>query len=199
MSRITKDEIDRFFDYDVHAPTRTLYIGSTESSVEHGESGVDTQMAERVMKGLHILDAVKDSPIQIIMNNIGGDWFHGMAIYDAIQTCKNHVTITVYGHAMSMGAIIFCAADERIMAPNATLMIHYGTWNWEGHAKTGYKWSDHYKKIDVQMEQIFLEKMQEKHPTFSIKKLKRMLEFDTILTAPQAVSLGLADKILTRK
>jgi ATP-dependent Clp protease protease subunit len=199
MSKIIRDDITHFFDHDIHVPTRTVYLGSAESSIEHGESGVDTVMAERLMKSLHILDKVSDAPITIIMNNAGGDFIHGMAIYDAIKTCQNHVTIRVFGHAMSMGSVILQAADERILAPNAKIMIHYGVVGLgEQHAKTVYRWADEYKKYDQWMEQVFLDKIQEKHPTFSAQKVRRMLEFDTFLSASQAVQIGLADSILKK-
>lgn len=197
--KIIKDDIDRFFDYDIHVPTRTIYMGSAEHDLEAGaESGVDTAMAERIMKSLHILDRVPDAPITILMNNIGGDFYHGMAIYDAIKACQNHVTIQVFGHAMSMGAVILQAADERIMSPNAKLMIHIGEIGFDGHAKNAYRWTEECKKNDVVVETILLEKMQDKHPTMSHQKIKKMLDFDTYITAQKAIQIGLADSVLKK-
>ena len=95
-------------------------------------------MAERAIKALHILDSTAptgDKPITVIMNNPGGDEYHGMAIYDAIKSCKNHVTIVVFGMAMSMGSIILQAADKRVMSANSRVMIHYGTWGINDHPK----------------------------------------------------------------
>ena len=108
------------------------------------ESGTDANMAERVIKGLHMLDTsapTGDKPITIIMNNLGGDWYHGMGIYDAIKACKNHITIKVFGYVMSMGSIIIQAADKRIMSPNSRMMIHYGTSGYYGHNKDFIKWA----------------------------------------------------------
>jgi ATP-dependent protease ClpP protease subunit len=109
MSRIKRDDITHFIDEDIYLPTRTLYMGSTGDN-DGLENGVNYSMAERMIKGLHILDSsATEQPITIIMNNLGGDFVHGMAIYDAIKICRNHITIKVFGHAMSMGAIILQA------------------------------------------------------------------------------------------
>ena len=197
MSRkFTKDEIDRFHDYSIHLPTRTLYMGSENNDSESGESGCDGAMAERVVKNLHILDTLSAEPITILMNNIGGDEYHGFAIYDAIKACRSHVTIKVLGHAMSMGSIILQAADERVMAPTSRQMIHYGTWGVYDHAKTTQKWAKEGEKIDLWMERMYLGKIHDKNPKFTLRGIRTMLDHDTFLTAEESVELGLADSVL---
>jgi ATP-dependent Clp endopeptidase proteolytic subunit ClpP len=168
-------------------------MGSVESN-DDGDSGVDAIMAERVIKALHLLDQ-KDEPITIIMNNPGGDWFHGMAIYDAIKACQSHITIKVYGMAMSMGGVILQAADKRIMMPNAKFMMHYGYMGWDGHSKTFDRWAAENKRINKEMEQIFLDKMQEVNANFTLKQLEDLLDHDTIYTAQETVNMGLADEV----
>lgn len=195
MAKMTRDDIDKLYDYDLFVPTRTIYMGSITSDPNEGDSGVDAIMAERVIKALHILDQ-KDEPITIIMNNPGGDWHHGMAIYDAIKQCKSHITIKVLGMAMSMGAIILQAADERIMSPNSRYMMHYGTMGLSPtHSKIFDKWSDENKRMNKEMEQILLRRIREKHPTHTLSDLEKDLNYDTILTASETVAMGLADKV----
>jgi ATP-dependent Clp protease protease subunit len=189
-----RDDIDRFHDYGIYLPNRTLYMGS-EIVGEDEESGTDALMAERMVKNLHILDA-EGSDIVIIMNNLGGDVMHGLAIYDAIRACKSKVIIKAFGNAMSMGSVILQAADERIMAPNSVQMIHIGSVGSEGHAKTVYRQIEEAKRLDKLVDQIYLEKIREKHPDFTPQRLKGMLDHDTFLTAKQSVELGLADKVL---
>lgn len=194
--RVNRDDVDKFHDYNIYIPTRTIYMGSEEHSIDSGESGTDGSMAERVVKNLYILEGISQEPITIIMNNIGGDEYHGLAIYDAIRACKSHVKIIVMGHAMSMGSIILQAADERVMAPNSRMMIHYGGWSFDGHAKTGQKWAREFDKLDDWMENMYLDKIHEKHPKFNPKTLKKMLDHDTFFNPAEAVAMGLADKIL---
>jgi ATP-dependent protease ClpP protease subunit len=196
MSRNIRDDIDKLHDYGIYLPTRTLYMGSETSDLEEGESGTDSKMAEKLIKNLHILDSKNAEPIIIIANNVGGDEYHTFAIIDAIRKCRSHVTVEVYGHAMSAGSLILQAADKRLMGKNAVQMIHYGTWGVHDHAKTAQKWAKEGERIDQWMEQWYMKKIREKHPDFKLKKLKEMLDHDTFLTARQSVDLGLADGIV---
>lgn len=191
------EDLDRFFEYDLHIPTRTLYMGSATTNWDGGEAGVDNWMAERVIKGLHLLDRAPgtEQGITILMNNPGGDWYHGMAIFDAVRACSRPVTITATGYVMSMGAVIFQAADERVMRPNARLMIHYGYASQNSDAKTFQKWAKEYEKVDAEMESILLARIRDKQADFSEAQLREMLNFDTILNAEESVHLGLADRV----
>ena len=197
--RVNRDDVDKFHDYGLYIPTRTLWMGSEDFDLSEGESGTDGKMAERIVKNLHILEGINKDPITILMNNVGGDEYHGFAIYDAILACKSVVTIKVFGHAMSMGSIILQAADERVMAPTSRMMIHYGTWGVSDHAKTARKWSDEGVKIDQWMEDMYMAKIKEKNAAFTVLSLKKMLDHDTFLTAQESVDLGLADKVLNEE
>lgn len=234
MGRITRENMDRWFDLNLDVDGRTIYMGSMDS-YEGDESGVDNVMAEYFIKGLSILERISDKPVFVIMNNPGGDWYHGMAIYDAIKYSKCYIEIKVYGHAMSMGSVILQAADSRIMMPSSRFMIHYGYDGKSGHAKIVYKWADEGKRVNYEMENIYLESILDyevKHKIkvepsleaiinrhnaseipvkppvkykFSTARAKRkeeirsvisqLLDYDTILTPEETVSIGLADSI----
>ena len=185
-----------FFEYGVDIPSRTIYLGSQSMDWEGGETGVDFMMAERFIKSIYLLDQ-KDGDINIISNNPGGDWYHGMAIFDAIKGARNKIKMTVFGYAMSMGSVILQAADERVMSPNSSMMIHYGySGMGANHPKIVEAWSNEDKKLNKVMEQIYLEKMRVVNPEFRLEKLRKMLNFDTFFTADQAIELGLADSVL---
>lgn len=196
MAKLNRDDIDKWHDSGLYIPTRHIYIGSEHADDELNEAGCDYFMAERAIKNLHILESINKEPITIILNNIGGDEYHCFAIYDSIRLCKSHITIKVFGHAMSAGSIILQSADERLMAPTSRQMIHYGTWGINDHAKTTQQWAKEGAKIDKWMEQMYLEKIKEKQPHFTLARLQRMLDHDTFLNAKESVELGLADKVL---
>lgn len=166
--RITHDDIDKFFEYNIDLTNRTIYIGSAERLGDDDDewgSGVDFKMAEYAIKGLMLLEAAVPEggkPITIILNNPGGSEYHGMAIYDAIKSCRNQVIIKVFGYAASMGSLILQAGDKRMMAPNSRFMIHYGTWGTYDHPKTVYKNVEEGKRWDLIFENIYLDKMLEK-------------------------------------
>jgi ATP-dependent Clp endopeptidase proteolytic subunit ClpP len=186
VSQLRRDDVDRFFDYGVHIPTRTLFMG-TET---------DEFMAESFLKGLSVLEATSTEPITVIMNNIGGDEYHGLAIYDAIATAKSYVTIRVFGHAMSMGSWILQAADDRAMAPNATMMLHYGTWTADGQVRDVRVATAEMERVNRLMEAAYFPRIKAAKPRFTLKQLQALLQADHFLTAPEAVAMGLADRIL---
>lgn len=165
MARISHDDIDKFFEYGIDVPNRTIYLGEAAYNSDDLGNGVDFFMAERFIKAIHILDKKApngDNPITIITNNPGGSWYDGMAIYGAIKSCKNHVTVKMYGHAMSMGSVIPQAADERLIDPYCRFMIHYGYDGSNTHSKIFSKHGDESKRVNLLMENIYLDKMLEK-------------------------------------
>lgn len=182
------DYIWSWFDQNLDMESRTLYMGSVGKTYDDDETGVDNFMAEYFIKGMHLLEKKNaDQEIMIIMNNPGGDWYHGMAIYDAIINSPCHCTVKVFGHAMSMGSIILQAADHRIMMPNSRFMIHYGYDGKYGHSKTFEKWADEGKRINYQMENIYIEKMMEKASEIGGAKLSKALS--AIMTKNRALEI----------
>lgn len=188
--KIVKESVDRWFDYDLHIETRTIYVGDTE---DEGEvTGVGPLMAERVIKAFSLFNMTPDKSVRIILNTVGGCVFNGFAIYDTIKSSPCHVTIEVLGHAQSMGVIILQAADERIVHPNAIIMAHDGSDSYENMPSRDVEsWADYSKKIDrPRMYQIFAEKTNK--PSHYWEK---RCSHDFIMTAEQAVEEGLADKV----
>ena len=179
------DAMTRWFDYSVDMRTRTIYMGSQ----------TDEEMAEFFLKAMHMLSHNVE-PIFIIMNNEGGDEYHGLAIYDAILTSKAHVTVTVYGHAMSMGSWILQAADERVLSPNATVMLHDGFWGIVDRAKYVKRNVEEGNRLERVMETTYLKKINQVKPRFTRAQLRKLLDDETFYSAAEAVAMGLADRIL---
>jgi len=179
--------VDQFFDHDIYFRNKTLMISGD----------VDEKLSKKVIKGLHVLDSIKpDESIIIILNSPGGDVDHGLAIYDAIRSCRSHVEIRVYGVAMSMGSVILQAGDSRIISPHSRLMIHYGSVSLDHTTVDAIRFMEEMKDLDILIENIYLRRIKEKHPRFSRNKLKELLKHDCYLSAKEAVDQGLADKAL---
>lgn len=196
MSRKPKlDDIEIFHQYDIHLPSRTIYIGSASDSGGE-ESGVDYVMAERVIKNLHILDSTNNDPINLVMSCIGGDFIYGRAIYDAIRSCVSPVHGTVNGYAMSAGSFILQACDVRYMHEHSTMMLHYGQETLGGHAKDVQRWAKWGEKGSAWMEELYLSKIREENPDFTKAKLRHVMNFDFILQPKEALHLGLIDGIV---
>lgn len=67
-----------------------------------------------------------EKPIDIVVNCFGGEVYSGLALYDTIEAYKSVVPIRTIakGAIMSMGVIIYLAADERTASPRASFMVH---------------------------------------------------------------------------
>lgn len=171
MPSIIKEDIDRWYDYGLYPRTRTLYLGN----LAHNDAGDDADYtadggiywntSRRIIQGIHLLDGAAptgDKPITIIMNSCGGDWSHGMAIYDAIRYAKNHITVINMSHARSMSSLIFQAADYRITAPNGYYMIHDGYMGVADSPQTVFSWADFERQHCLPaMYKVYLSRLQE--------------------------------------
>jgi ATP-dependent Clp protease protease subunit len=184
MARRTRDDIDRFFDFNVDMPTRTI----------HQFDDICDSCSNDLIKALHLLDQTA-GPITIRLSTDGGDWYAGMAIFDAIGACTNEVRIVGMGKIMSMGAVILQAADERVLTPNSTLLVHYGSDWFGGHVKDFERRAEESKRANAAMEDIFLAKIRAKHPAYTREDFKTRFSFDVFLSAQEAVDFGLADAI----
>jgi ATP-dependent protease ClpP protease subunit len=193
VRRHTHEDIYDWIESSVDMKNRTMYISSTNFDSDGKECGVDSHMTEFAIKGLRLLCNSGKGKITVLMNNIGGDWFHGMAIYDAIRSCPCPVDIEVFGHAMSMGAVVLQAGRKRFMHPSSALMIH------DGYADAGDRpmqsarnWSNFEDKvIRPMMYTIFAERSGHYKSYW-----KRRCSHDAIMTPETAVKFGLADKVL---
>lgn len=198
MANYIKEDIDRWFDYSYLSSKRMIHVGSHDAEMEsgEGESGTDCQMSEFFLKAITHLNRISKQPIVVHMNNLGGDWYHGMSMYDAIRASTAHVYGICWGYAMSMGSIIIQACDSRIIAPNCTLMIHDGTEKLSGTCKSVEAWAKFATKLRQQMYEIYFSRMKSAKPRITIKKIEELCSHDTIFTAEEAVNQGLADWVL---
>jgi len=155
MARRKTDYVEllgQVHNYDVNLATREIYLHSHYSaSGPDEESGVEFRMATTFVKNLHVLDLASREPILVHLQSPGGDWGHGMAIFDAIHATKSPVVILAHGEVSSMSGIIFQAAARRIMMPSCEMMIHRGFLSLDGGTSTEQANALWKKKTDVKM------------------------------------------------
>jgi len=198
MGNYAKEDIDRWFDYSYLSSLRMIHVGSHDAGIscDDGESGTDCQMSEFFIKAILHLNRISKKPIFVHMNNLGGDWYHGMAMYDAIRASRAHVYGICWGYAMSMGSIIIQACDSRIVAPHCTFMVHDGFENLSGTCRSVEAWAKNTAKLRKRMYQIYLNRVKQAKPRMTLDKIENLCSHDTILSANEAVSFGLADWVL---
>jgi ATP-dependent Clp protease protease subunit len=188
--KFSRDELEKFHDYEIFVPTRTIYLGSVMADVEGQESGTDAIMAEKLIKNMHFLEQLSKDPITIISNNLGGSWHHGMAIYDTIKNSPCYVTMRGCGHVMSMGSVILQAADERVLTREAVVMVHDGYEGFIGIPKSFESWGRESKRVRERMYEIYAERSG-RPPEY----WEEVCSKDTFMTSHQAVAEGLADRV----
>jgi ATP-dependent Clp protease protease subunit len=96
---------------------------------------VDDEVANLVVAQLLFLESEDpDRDINVYINSPGGHAYAGLAIYDTMQYVKPDVSTICVGMAMSLAAILLCggAPSKRFALPNAKIMIHQGSGEFEG-------------------------------------------------------------------
>jgi len=111
MAKDNRDPVEIFHEFGVYIPSRFIYFGSEFYGEDGSETGVDFESTKKLIKNLHILETLSKEPITIIMNSPGGEWLHGIAVYDYIKSIESKVIIRCSGFCMSMATVILQAAD----------------------------------------------------------------------------------------
>jgi ATP-dependent protease ClpP protease subunit len=178
------DLLYNWMEYGIHYKNRIIRI----------DDEIDEVSASYAISGIVALDDTP-GPITVQLSTYGGEWWPGMAIYDAIKGCNNHVTIIGSGYVMSMGTIIMQAADERLATPNTEFLIHVGSELFSGHYHDFQRYAEVAKRYELLMEDIYLEQIKRKNPRYPRTALRRLLAHDTYMTAHEAAELGIIDGV----
>lgn len=186
-------KLEDLFERGIDIESRMLYIGTAHFSESGEDLGVDARMAEYAIKGLHILNKLDKSRINILINTPGGNVSDGWAIYDAIMASSSPTSIEVYGEASSMGSIILQAGDARLMHPKSIVMVHDG-YNQDVErmpARSHESWADWSKKERKRMYELFSMKSGK-----TISYWEHRCAHDFVIDAYETVREGLADRVI---
>ncbi len=158
---------------------------------------VDENTANLVVAQMLFLESENpDKDIHFYINSPGGSIAAGMAIYDTMQFIKPDVSTLCIGMAASMGAFLLAAGakGKRFALPNSTVMIHQPLGGFQGQA------SDiaiHAKYILALRER--LNKLMAQHTGKSVEEVARDTDRDNFLTAEEALTYGMVDKVLQNR
>ncbi len=137
-----------------------------------------------------------DKDISLYINSPGGSVTAGMAIYDTMNFIKCDVSTICIGMAASMGAFLLSsgAKGKRIALPNSEIMIHQPLGGAKGQATDIKIQADLILRTRDNLNRILAENTGK-----PIEQIARDTERDNFMTAPEALSYGLIDKILTKR
>ena len=158
---------------------------------------VNSTTASLIVAQLLYLEAQDpDKDIQFYINSPGGSVTDGMAIYDTMQYIKCDVSTICIGMAASMGAFLLSAGTKgkRLALPNAEIMIHQPSGGTRGQAS------------DIKIQAEWMLRTREKlnrilaaNTGKSIEQIAIDTERDNFMSAEEALSYGLIDKVIEKR
>ena len=176
--------------YDIYSrllKDRIIFIGEQ----------IDEHLASLVVAQLLFLEAEDpEKDICIYINSPGGSVTAGMAIYDTMQYIKPDVSTICIGMSASMGAFLLSSGTKgkRFALPNAEIMIHQPLGGVNGQAE------------DIKIHAEWILKTREKlnrilaaNTGKPIEKIDRDTDRDNFMSADEAASYGLIDKVITQR
>lgn len=176
--------------YDIYSrllKERIIFLGTS----------VNDDVANVIVAQLLFLEAEDpDKDITFYINSPGGMVTSGMAIYDTMNYVKCDIATLCLGQAASMGAVLMAAGTKgkRYALPNSRIMIHQPMGGFQGQATD----------IDIHAREILrmrqdLNKILAQHTGQKISRIQRDTERDFFMSATEAKTYGLIDKVLTRR
>ncbi len=176
--------------YDIYSrllKDRIIFIG--EEITEH--------LASVVVAQLLFLEAEDpDKDICIYINSPGGSVSAGMAIYDTMKYIRPDISTIAIGMAASMGAFLLSAGTKgkRYALPNAEIMIHQPLGGTQGQAEDIKIHAEHILKTRAKLNGIIAENTGK-----SIEEVAKDTDRDNYMTADEAASYGLIDKVIVSR
>ena len=156
----------------------------------------DTTASLIVAQLLYLEAQDPDKDIQFYINSPGGSVTSGLAIYDTMQYIKPDVSTICIGMAASMGAFLLSsgAKGKRIALPNAEIMIHQPSGGSQGQCTDIQIQAEQILKIKKRPNSILAENTGK-----DIETIERDCERDHFMTAEEAQTYGIIDKVIYKR
>ncbi len=125
------------------------------------------------------------------INSPGGSVYEALGLYDMLRSSGLHLRSEVYGLAASAATLVALAADEVLIAPSATWMVHEPVMGMQGSLKELRAQIGAMEKARERVYAIYAE-----HTGRSVEELEAMLETDHYCTAAEALKEGWVTAVL---
>ncbi len=176
--------------YDIYSRLlndRIIFLG--EAVDDHVANSVIAQM-------LHLESADPEKDISLYINSPGGSVTAGLAILDTMDYIKCDVSTICVGQCASMGAVLLSggAKGKRYALPNSMILIHQPSGGAQGQQTEIAIVADFMLKTRKRLNKILAENTGQ-----SLEKIQEDTERDNYMTAEEALTYGLIDKITTAR
>lgn len=158
----------------------------------------DTTASLVVAQLLYLEGQDPEKDICLYINSPGGSVTAGMAIYDTMQYIKCDVSTICIGLAASMGAFLLSsgAKGKRLALPNSEIMIHQPliSGGLQGQATDIKIRTENLLRTKENLNRILSENTGKPYD-----EICRDTERDNFMTAAEAQSYGLVDKVISHR
>jgi ATP-dependent Clp protease protease subunit len=158
---------------------------------------VNDQTANLVVAQLLFLESENpDKDISLYINSPGGSVYSGMAIFDTMQFVKPDVSTICVGMAASMGAFLLAAGakGKRYALPNSRIMIHQPSSGAQGQASDIEIAAREILDVRTRLNRVLAERTGQ-----PIERIEKDTDRDNFMSAEDAVSYGIIDKIFVKR
>jgi len=158
---------------------------------------VNDATASLVVAQLLFLEAQDpDKDIYFYINSPGGSVSAGLSIYDTMNYIKCDVCTICIGMAASMGAFLLSSGTKgkRFALPNSEIMIHQPLGGARGQASDIKIQADHILRTRDRLNKIL-----SANTGKPLEIIEKDTDRDNYLTAEDAMSYGLIDKVISKK
>ena len=134
--------------------------------------------------------------IYLYINSPGGLVTAGLGIYDTMQYIKPAVSTLCIGQACSMGSFLLAAGEKgkRFSLPNSRIMVHQPSAGFQGQVTDIEIHANEVLSLKKRLNEIY-----SKHTGKPVSEIKLALERDNFMTADNAKSFGLIDKVVDKR
>jgi ATP-dependent Clp protease protease subunit len=182
------DDDDVSFKVSVNTKERTIDI--------RGE--ICSKMIFDVKEALEKFASDSRAAVRVFMNSPGGEVHAGLAIHDLLKNAPFSVTTICVGECYSAGLIMFLGGTKRMMYPNSYIAFHESTYS--GGSLAGFQeknadiMANSIKKLNKIMKGIIKD-----NSSLTEEEIPPLFYGETIFTAEEALTNGLATEIIGRK
>lgn len=148
------------------------------------------------IKRLQLEDAVDE--IHLLINSYGGPTGVGMSFYDTVKSLLKPNLVTLgSGDVDSSGVIVFLSGEKRFLTKNTTLLFHLAGRTFEGGRRvTTADMEAMLKEDKLKDYQYACVVSDAMGGRYSPEKILDLMAKTTIITAAEAVAMGLAHKVI---
>jgi ATP-dependent Clp protease, protease subunit len=159
---------------------------------------IDDNVANLIIAQILFLAAEDpERDISLYINSPGGSITAGLAILDTMNLVEPDIMTYCVGQAASMAAVLLACGTKgkRFSLPNSRILIHQPSMSGLGGQATDI---DIYAREILRMREN-LNKILSDATGQPVEKIARDVERDYIMEAPNAVTYGLIDRIMTTR